>query len=160
MKTELMAKLAANRDHVLNLVDGLREEEITSVPVIGEWTIKDAIGHVSYWEQVIHEHVRQAIREGKPRPQTRDELDDIANPRQAAKRKDWSWARVRAEFLDTRNGLIAHLETLTEIELMAQVPSPWWGEQRFYSVGDMIESDTLGHANEHVEQIQAWRAGR
>jgi hypothetical protein len=157
MKSELIAKLAANRDEFLNLVASVSEAQRATIPVVGEWTIKDAVGHVSYWEQVIHDNLREAIREGKPHAQTRDELDDIANPREAAKRKDWSWMRVRAEFEDTRNGLIAHIESLTEIELAAMVPNPWWGEQCFYSVGEMIESDAIGHTREHLKQIQHWQ---
>ena len=58
MKSELVAKLTANRDELLNLFSGLTEDQLTNIPVVGEWTIKDAIGHVSYWEQVIHDHVR------------------------------------------------------------------------------------------------------
>jgi hypothetical protein len=157
MKTELIAKLTANRDELLNLLADLNEEQITTISVVGGWTIKDAVGHVSYWEQVIHDHVRESFSEGKPHPQQRDELDDIVNPREATKRKDWSWQRVRAEFEDTRRALIERVENLSETELAFIVPNPWWNETNSYPVGRMIESDAIGHAREHIEQIKSWK---
>jgi hypothetical protein len=157
MKSELIAKLTANRDELLNLFADLSEQQITTLPVVGEWTIKDAVGHVSYWEQVIHDHVRESYAEGRPRPMHDDETDDIVNPREAARRKSWSWQRVRAEFENTRRALIERVESLSETELALQVPNPWWGETNFYSVGKMIESDAIGHAREHIEQIKKWK---
>jgi len=159
MKTELVAKLETNRDELLNLLANLSDEQLTTIPVIGEWTIKDAVGHVSYWEQVIHDHVRESIVEGRPHPMRDDENDNIVNPREAAKRKDWSWQRVRAEFENTRRALIERVESLSEEQLAFVVPNPWWGETGFYSVGAMIESDALGHCREHSEQIKRWRLG-
>ena len=155
-KSELVAKLAANRDELLRLFDGLTEDQLTTMPVVGEWTIKDAIGHVSYWEQVIHNHVRESYAEGRPRPMRDDEKNEVVNPRQIAKRKNWLWQRVRAEFENTRRALIERVESLSETELELVVPNPWWGETGFYSVGAMIESDAIGHAREHIEQIKKW----
>jgi hypothetical protein len=157
MKSELIAKLAANRDELLNLFADLSEQQITTIPIVGEWTIKDAVGHISYWEQVIHDHVREAYAEGQPRPLRDDETDEIVNPREAAKRRAWSWQRGRAEFENTRRALIERVESLSESELELVVPNPWWGEKGFYSVGAMIESDAIGHAREHIEQIKRWK---
>ena len=158
MKIELVAKLEENRDMLLNLFTNLTEEQIIMAPIIGEWTIKDAVGHMAYWEQVIHDHVRESFAEGRPRPMRDDETDEIVNPREANRRKDWSWQQVRAEFVETRRALIAHVERLSEDDLALGVPSPWWGEKRTYAVGEMIESDAIGHCREHIEQIKKWQA--
>jgi hypothetical protein len=179
MKTELITKLKTNRDELLNLLADLSDEQLTTIPVVGSaaaasstdvshssensldvaasWTIKDSIGQISYWEQVIHDHVRESFSEGRPRPMRDDENDNIVNPREAAKRKDWSWQRVRAEFENTRRALIERVESLREEQLAFVVPNPWWGETGFYSVGAMIESDAIGHAREHIEQIKKWK---
>lgn len=158
MKSELIAKLIANRDEWLSLCDDLAEEQRSTIPVVGEWTIQDAVGHVSYWEQVIHDHVRESLAEGRPRPQGNDETDPIVNPREATKRKDWTWQRVRAEFENTRGALIQRVQDLSEEQLAFVVPNPWIGVNGFYSVGGMIESDAIGHAREHIEQIKKWKA--
>lgn len=157
MKTDLIYKLTTNRDELLNLILDLSAEQLTTIPIIEEWTIKDIVGHISYWEQVIHDHVRESYTEGRPRPMSNDESDDAINARESAKRRNWSWQRVRAEFENTRRALIERIESLSESELAFQVPNPWWNEKRFYSVAQMIEEDAIGHANEHIRQIIKWK---
>ncbi len=159
MKDELLRKLAENRAALWQALAGVSEEQIVSVPVVGDWTIKDAVGHIAYWEGVILDHVRESYAEGRPRPMPDDETDDVINPREAAKRKDWPWARVRAECENVRGALIGYVQRLTETDLAFQVPSPWWNEQRFYSVGQMIKEDAIGHCREHTEQIERWKRG-
>ncbi len=160
LKTHLLAALVENRDRLLAALEGLSELELTTIPVIGEWTIKDAVGHIAYWEQVIHDHVRESYAEGRPRPMSGDETDDVINAREAGKRKNWPWARVRAEFENTRRALIQRVESLSELDLSFQVPNPWWGEQRFYAVAQMIEEDAVGHCREHTAQIEGWKVSR
>ena len=159
MKAELLEKLNTNRDQLLDAVAGLSEEQMTTVPVVGEWTIKDVVGHIAYWEGVILDHVRESYAEGRPRPMRDDENDDIVNPREAAKRKHRPWARVQTEFMNVRAALIDKIESLSENDLGFQVPSPWWNENRFYTVAQMVEEDAIGHCREHTEQIQKWKRG-
>jgi hypothetical protein len=160
MKTDLLDKLAHNRDELLTLVADLNEEQITTLPVVGIWTIKDAVGHIAYWEGVILDHVRESYAEGRPRPVSSAESDDAINEREAAKRHDRPWTRVRAEFESVRAALIGKVESLNESELAFQVPNPWPNETRFYSVGQMIEEDAIGHCREHMRHIQRWKSER
>lgn len=157
MKTELLAKLNENCNELLSLSVGLADEQVTVTPVVGEWTIKDVVGHVAFWDQVLLDHVRESYTQGRPHPQRDDEMDDIANPREAAKRKAWSWQRVRAEFENARRAVIERVESLSEVDLSVQVPSPWRGDNRFYSVAQMIEEVAIGHSQEHIEQIKNWK---
>jgi uncharacterized damage-inducible protein DinB len=159
MKDELLHQLAENRAVLWQAIADLPEEQIVSAPVIDAWTIKDAVGHIAYWEGVILDHVRESYTEGRPRPARDDENDDMINAREAAKRKDRPWSRVRAEYENVRAALIGYVDRLSETDLAFQVPSPWRNEQRFYSVGQMIEEDAIGHCREHTEQIERWKRG-
>ncbi|MBI5653171.1 MAG: DinB family protein [Chloroflexi bacterium] len=157
MQTELLEKLARNRDELLNACAGLSEAQLTTIPVVGAWTIKDVVGHIAYWEQVIHDHLRESLTEGKPRAMSPDETDDAINARESAKRTTRTWKHIRSEFENTRRALIERVETLSETELACQVPNPWWGMTHFYSLAQMIEEDALSHCHEHAEQIRKWR---
>ncbi len=126
----------------------------------GEWTIKDIVGHIAYWEGVILDHVREALTEGCPRPMRDDESNQMVNEREAAKRNAQPWTRVRAEFESVRAALIDKTKSLSETQFAFQVPKPWWGETGFYSVGRMIERDAIGHCREHIEHIEKWQAQR
>lgn len=157
-KAELVKKLERNCAELFETIAGFTEEQIATVPVTGEWTIKDVVGHIAYWEGVILDHVRESLTEGRPRPLTDDESNQMVNTREAAKRKSRSWARVKAEFQSVRAALVEKTESLNDAEFTFQVPKPWWGETGFYSVGWMIERDAIGHCREHIEHIKAWRA--
>lgn len=159
-KTELIEKLGLNRDELLHALADLGETEINTPRVVGEWSIKDVVGHIAYWEQVIHNHVRESFAEGRPCQLQSDPGEDAINRREADKRKTWKWPRVRAEFENARRALIERVEKLSESELSFQVPSPWWGDNRIYSVAQMIEEDAIGHCREHTQQIVAWKQNR
>ncbi len=159
-KTELIGKLECNRDELLSALSDLDETEIVAPRVVGEWSVKDVVGHIAYWEQVIHDHVREAFAEGRPRPASISETDNTINARESAKRSQWKWTRVRAEFEKARRALVERVERLSEGELGFQVPSPWRGEDRFYSVSQMIEEDAIGPCREHAQQILAWKQNR
>ncbi len=156
-KNQLIVALEQNRDEFLQSFAGLSEQELKTIPIIGKWTVKDLVGHVSYWEQVIHAHVRESFSEGRPHLQRPDETEETANPREAAKRSKWNWQRVLKEFENTRSALIARVQSLSETDLLFQVPNPWLGENRFYSVGEMIAEDAINHCHEHAAQIVKWR---
>jgi uncharacterized protein (TIGR03083 family) len=158
MKNELLERLGASRDELLRAASDLTEEQLAAPGVVGNWSVRDVVGHVGYWEKVIHDHVRQSFSEGRPRPLKSDPAEDAINRRESDRRKSWPWPRVRAEFEDGRAALIERVQGIAEAELSIQVPCPWWGEQRFYSVGEMIDEDAVGHCREHVQQIVAWRA--
>lgn len=157
MKTELLEKLARNRDELLNAIAGVSEEQIATIPVAEAWTIKDVVGHIAYWEQVIHDHLRESLTEGKPHPASPDESDNTINAREAAQRQTWSWQRVRAEFENARRALMETVAQMRETEFELQVPNPWWGMTHLYSLAQMVEEDALSHCREHTEQIRKWR---
>ncbi len=159
-QAELVAKLERNCAELFDAIAGLTEEQLTTVPVTGDWTVKDVVGHIAYWEGVILDHVRESLIEGRPRPLRDDESNQMVNDREAAKRKTRPWERVRAEFQSVRTALVDKTKSLSETDLAFQVPKPWWGETGFYSVGWMIERDAIGHCREHIEHIKKWQAQR
>lgn len=160
LKDELVRLLVANRAELLDALVDVTDEEIATVPVIGEWTIKDAVGHIAYWEGVTLDHVRETFTRGRPRPLAGDERTRIVNPLEAAKRKGRPWTRVRAEFENVRAALIASVGRLSEIDLVFQVPVPWGNDQRFYSIAQMIQEDVIAHCHSHVDDTERWQQQR
>lgn len=154
-QAELVEKLAHNRDELLNALATLSEEHINKVAIVEQWTAKDIVGHIAYWEQIILDHVRESFTEGKPRPVSPKDPEEKINARESKKRKGWKWTRVRAEFEHTRQALIDRVKNLSEMELGFIVPNPWWDHQdEFYSLGEMIQDDALSHSAEHIAQIK------
>jgi hypothetical protein len=159
VKAKLLRRLEENRSQLRAALDGLTEDEISNLPAVGDWTIKDTVGHISYWEQRIHDFVTQTFTEGKPHKLTEADSNQDLNEREAAKRKKWSWTRVRAEFENTRQALIQRVNDLSAANLEFQIPSPWWNEERFITVARLINGANI-HCREHIEEIEKWKSAR
>lgn len=155
-RVELLAELRASRDDLLSSLDGLTEDQISNHPIAGDWTIKDVIGHLSYWEQVILIFVRETFTQGKPSKLAQADPDPDINGREAAKRKSWKWQRVRAEFENTRRALTERVNNLTDAQLAFQIPDPYEGDETFVSVTQLID-EANRHSAGHLAEITEWR---
>ena len=153
--TELVAQLVRQRDELFNALDQLSEDQISKFAMVEQWAIKDVVGHIAYWEQIILDHIRESLTQGKPHPMSPKDPEKNINAREAKKRKGWKWTRAQKEFENTRGALIERVQSLSEMELGFIVPKPWWNQQdQFYSIAQMIEDDAIAHSVEHIAQIK------
>lgn len=152
----MLAALVSSRDGLLSALDDLNEDQIANIPIAGDWTTKDVVGHLSYWEQVILIFVRETFTLGKPRKLVEADPGPDINGREAAKRKSWKWQRVLAEFQNTRGALIERVNNLSDAQLAFQIPDPYEGEETFVTVAQLIDEANI-HTNEHLADITEWR---
>lgn len=141
-------------------IAGLDDAALEEPGVVGTWSIKDVLGHVTTWEQMALRHVEQWRGGETPAGLGTSSIDDY-NASEAARRHAWALARVREESADTQQRLRATLESLTEDDWAART-GRGDGER---TLGDWVGSALGGaipgaHAAEHAEQIQAWRDAR
>ena len=153
-KSALISELTAQRDEILAVCDGMSEAARTAVITPEGWNTQDFIGHLAFWESTTLDHLTQTFKEGRPQPMLPVELDNDLNGREMAKRKTWTWERVRAAFVNARNALIQRVEGLSETDLEFQVPSPWINDERIYTLESLIREDALGHGQEHLADIK------
>lgn len=102
--------------------------------VCGEWSLKDLLGHLAYWDSVRVGKLEAEAAGGTILTDERD--DDTINAEQAGIRADWSWDDVLNEVTSTRERLIALLKQPSKLD-NSDVGSHWLG---------------------HREQIEAWLA--
>jgi len=136
----------------------LSEEVICQHPVVGWWTMKDVLGHIAMWEQVAIQFINDYKHTGVPQPlgiETDAQVDE-RNEREVAIRRDWSLARVRAEFDATYRDLLAAIESLSDADLSAPSPDPWDKET---TLEKLIAINSYEHIPEHIAQIEQWRSG-
>jgi uncharacterized damage-inducible protein DinB len=156
-REKLRSELETNRDTILQICDALSDELRRTPLADGQWSVHDLIGHLAASEGDTLDHLTQTFQEGRPRPMPPNTTVDDMNQREAAKRKDWSWARVRAEFVNTRNALIQRVAQMSESDLQFCVPSPWLNDTRILSLETLMREDVLDHANAHLTEIRAWQ---
>lgn len=138
----------------------LDEATLSEQGVVGEWSVKDLLGHIAAWEQRAVEHVER-WRRGEPPALGGVSVDEF-NAREAARRHSWTLEQVRADAAETRQRLRAALASITDLEWARVITID--GRQR--SAGEWLGGALGGdegpgtHAAEHASEIQAWRAAR
>lgn len=154
-KEQALAGLAKSRQALHQAIEGLSPEEMTQVQVEGVWTIKDVVGHITSWEEVILQPLRRFAGGG---PFGTNVIEDYLawNDEQAALKKDIPLDAVLDEATAIREELVATANRLSAEQWEQEVTFPWGG------TGTL--SEVLGglawHEKEHVETIQRWRDNR
>ncbi len=126
---------------------GLTAEELVRPGVMGEWSVKDLLAHVSWWEEEILKHLPEVLQ--GIRPQRYSVLYggiDAFNALMTEKWQALSLAETLKRVNATHAALIAYLQTVSE-ELFTS-------NSRFRR---RLRLDTYGHYPIHAQAIRTWR---
>jgi uncharacterized protein (TIGR03083 family) len=129
---------------------GLSDDELLRPGVTGEWSVRDTIAHVTWWEEEALKHLPLILEGGRPpRYSATYGGIDAFNALMTEQKRDLSLAEVRAQFAETHRRLVAYLRSLP--------PERVAGEARFRR---RLRLDTYGHYPLHIEEIRRWREQR
>ena len=112
------------------------------------WTIKEAIGHITAWEIVIHKAI-QALNAGDPPYFLHEQDFDIFNQEAVVYRASWSLEQVLREWKDIRADLRKTILALKEDDLSVELVLPWGSERTMAELIEIIGE----HEGEHMENI-------
>jgi uncharacterized damage-inducible protein DinB len=145
-KTELQERVRESHDRLTRALEGLSEEEATRTGLNENWSIKDALSHISAWE-IEAARIINEIQSGTWKPQRLNkELIDEFNRQAVLSRQDHSMPQVREEF-DA-----AHREME---RVIASLPDEVDESSPIYKY---IEGVTFRHFAHHGAQIEKFRA--
>ena len=126
---------------------GLSEAELMQPGVTGDWSVKEIIAHVTWWEEEALTHLPVILDGGRPpRYSVQYGGIDAFNALMAERKAGLSLAEVLEARDETHRRLIEFLQTVPESELVR--------ETRFRR---RLRLDTYGHYRLHAEAIRAWR---
>jgi hypothetical protein len=155
---EIATKIKQAHANLVSAVAGIPDDVMTTRPVIDWWTLKDILGHVAMWQRVAIKFVDEHERQGAPTPLGLDDAGvDAYNKRGAAERRDYTLARVRAEFDASTRDLVTAVERLTDAQLNAPLAAPW---ESWVTLERLIAWNSYEHVPEHIEQIVKWQNER
>jgi hypothetical protein len=158
-RDEILKTIKEQHAQLLAALAEIPEDVMTKRPIVEWWTIKDLLGHIAMWEQVALKFIAEYRQGGLPKTLGMNDDDAINayNKREAAIRRDWSLARVRAEFDTAHRDLVAAIESLSDADLAQPLPAPW-------GKGDNLEKliaiNSYQHNPEHIEQIRQGRVAQ
>jgi hypothetical protein len=154
-KADILSSLKASREAMLEAVDGLDAAAMCEPGVIGDWSVKDILVHLSLWEAELVTLLWQARQGRKPTTaQLSPESVDELNARWYPLHKDRALDRVLEDFHAVRRQTARRVEAFSDEELADPELFPWLEGE---SLERWVAADSYGHEAEHRPQILAWR---
>lgn len=158
-KTELLEALEDSRQEMLEMIEELADETLMLPCVTGNWSIKDILAHLTYWEGQVVTLLFQLLR-GVEKPTTAlfgPEPVDEVNQRWYEEGKERSLEMVWKDWLGVRKQTIRRVEELSEKDLADPGRFPW---AKGKPLTQWILDDSVEHEEEHCDQIREWLEAR
>jgi uncharacterized protein (TIGR03083 family) len=153
-KTELLRIIQRERDAFEAAMAGLTPEQMAAPGVMGEWSVKDILGHIAMWESrlvTILYSVERGVAPKMLRGQT--EVDKV-NAESYAEQRERPLDRVLADFHAVHGQLLMRLEKLTDRDLTDPRRFKWMEDD---PLEKLVAGDTCEHYAEHRSMVEAWR---
>ena len=154
-KKEILRALQDGREKFLEAIAGLSEAQMREPGVVGEWSVKDILTHLSLWEAELIRLLWELKGGQKPTYPTLNNQDvDQLNEKWHRESKDRPLERVMADFLAVRKQTIRQVQGFLENDLNDPQRYPALGGD---SLEEWIAGDSYRHEAEHEAQVRAWR---
>ena len=155
-KDDIFDVLEDERENFLEAIDGLTDDELQASGVVGEWSIKDIMIHLSAWEAELVKLLWQ-VKQGQ-KPSTIHFSDVQVDERN----QEWFVAyharpleRVIDDFAAVRKQTVRRLESFSEQDLNDPLRYAWLNGHPLW---EWVAEDSFKHDAEHTAQIKEWRA--
>ena len=164
-----LARLTAARERLLSAISGLDEQTLTTEPVVGDWTVKDMLGHIVAWDDEFRREIQLILRGEHPGyALVINGSDDFAgwNQHWIDEKRDWNWERMLADVERDFEQAAQLIIGLTPEEYRKRGVTPWKKAAVTHpetpSREDTDAVDTLvtfhwRHINQHVRMIEQWK---
>jgi hypothetical protein len=147
-KTELLERVYVAHERLTKALEGLTEEDATRVGLNAEWSVKDALSHITAWE-IEGVRIISEIQAGVWKPQKFDkQAIDEFNARAVESRRMSSMTEVRLEFDEAHREMERAIVSLLPNEVDESSPA-----YKF------VEGTTFRHHTSHAEQIEEFKKG-
>jgi hypothetical protein len=154
-KEDLLKELEEEREHFLDAIEGLSDEDLEKPGVMDDWSIKDLLAHLTMWEAELIKLLWQAKQGQKPSSIHFSHIAvDELNARWKSEMQDRSLERVMADFQSVRNQTIRRVEAFSDKDLNDEKRYNWLGGRPLW---EWIAGNSFEHEAEHLEQIVTWR---
>ena len=154
-KEKLLKLIQTEHTNLEQVLASLDETQMTEPGVLGEWSVKDILSHIPYWEQRMLNRFRTGQVPPVPEGMTWEQMIDVLNEQNYLENREKSLSEVRNEFQRSHEEVMYFLDTLSDDDLNNPGRFEW---NRGEPVWHYIRGDTYAHYQEHAEQINAWRA--
>lgn len=137
-RLDILQEVSRSWLDLLKAIRSLSDADLVKPNTIGQWSGKDVMGHITFWERHMLDGIKTAEAGQEP-----DEIEDFetANLIAAKEMSSLSLDEIRARFNDTHDALMQALETTPLL-----------------TTRDDIAGTTFDHYAEHAADIRAIRS--
>jgi hypothetical protein len=135
-------------------LEGLTEADLLDKAAVGGWSVKDVVGHLADWEQLILKAAYHIYDPSEPEVPVPGESIEEINQTLAAKRKENSWQSERKYLRETQLALSEFLARLKPGDCRLRGPYPWPDDQG--TLAELI-SHASEHYVDHLPDLERWR---
>jgi hypothetical protein len=149
-KQELTKKILDSRKQLDAAVAQISDERMSLVILHGEWSVRDLIGHLGFWENW-GASLFATLRAGGT-PESIQDMDAI-NAQALSEMRTLSLANVRRLEKSAYQKVLALLNEASDAELFEPDHFAWTQGRSF---GELISDITWAHYDEHFPELLAW----
>ena len=155
-KNELIQRIKTSRRELEEIIDSIPPNRLADPGVENNWSIKDVLAHISKWERMMCEWIRDlqgGITPDRPPPgEPWEDLDQI-NAAIYEKNRNVALSRVQAEFQSSHSGTLELVESTPEKDLLEPGRFEWTKNN---PVWYLVGGNTFWHYEEHITSIRGW----
>lgn len=146
-KQQLLKKLDQSWTGLKEAYAGLSEAQLTEPGVLGDWSVKDILAHVTTWEEEALKYLPLILQGGKP-PRYSVQYGglDTFNALMIEQKRSLSLSEVLRQLEDTHRRLFAYVENAPEESISRETP-----------FRHRLRLDTYSHYPIHTRMIRDWR---
>jgi uncharacterized protein (TIGR03083 family) len=134
-RDELFQRIDTTWQDLQTALDGIPAERATEPGVAGEWSVKDLLGHITFWERNLVTEVQNL---GPDEAVEAFDTDEI-NAREHERYKNRPLDELQAELRESHEALMQALQAVEDLD------------------PNQVAGDTWDHYPEHATQIRDWR---
>ena len=135
----------------------LDEAQMTKTGVIGDWSIKDILAHITAWHHRLLARLHAARQNEEPTisgPDSEEEMDRL-NEQFYQENKSRPLADVLGDFRSSYLQIVEVVQAMPEEDLIDPRRFAWLDGD---SLRQLVAGDTYDHYEEHRQQIEEWLA--
>ncbi|MGZ6363399.1 MAG: DinB family protein [Ktedonobacterales bacterium] len=145
-RQQLLKRLDGAWTAVKESVTGLTDAQLTEPGVMGDWSVKDILAHVTTWEEEALKYLPLIISGGRPPRYVQYGGIDAFNAQMTERKRGLSLSEVLRQLDAIHCQLVEYIQSVPEEQLIR--------ETRFRH---RLRLDTYSHYPLHEKAIREWR---
>jgi hypothetical protein len=150
-KDELLIAIKRDRTALDGLVERVPDNRMTEPALVGGWSVKDVLAHITAWEQLCLKWIKENKREELTWGGDNNQQVDTLNAKLYAENLDRPLKAVREQSKHSYDQMLAAVEWLSDQDLAAK---PSWAPGA--ETWQIISANSDDHYREHIEQLARW----